>query len=50
MTSSAGKNSTDLLGPLGVLLGILGRRGILAAPATVEKLGGQPLERIAVRG
>ena len=40
----------DLLGPLGILLGVFGRRRILAAPAAVEKLGGQPLERVTIRG
>ena len=40
----------DLLGPLGVQPGVLARRGVLAAAAAVEELGGQPLQRVAVQG
>ena len=44
-----GEELEDLVGPLGVLLGVLGGRGILAAPAAVEELVGQPLDRVAIR-
>ncbi len=49
-TFQGGEELEDLLGVLGVPAGVFGGRGILAAPSPIEELGGQPLQRIAVRG
>jgi hypothetical protein len=45
-----GEELEDLLSPLRVAFSVIGGRELLAAAATVEELGGQPLQRIAIRG
>src|SRR5207244_465727 len=44
-----GEELADLLRPLGVKLGVLGGRRILATAAAVEEFGGEPLQRVAIR-